>query len=166
MFHSLVTRLDKIFGFDQISAHCDIPCGIYDPIIAQISALTVIRMEDLIAEITAKSDLTTADRARLGRLVAEKEEHAIKVKEEIRIIWGDYFKEAQLQKFPQTHELVHKIMVQASSAKQHNERVACVELLKLVNEFASIFWQTKNLETYTAKCPYAPNEEVVYPKIA
>ncbi|PIE68653.1 MAG: superoxide dismutase, Ni [Deltaproteobacteria bacterium] len=165
MLHTLMTKIDKIVAFDQVKAHCDIPCGIYDPITAQVSALTVIRMEDLIAETAAKTDLPLADHARLGRLISEKETHAIKVKEEIRIIWGDYFKGPQLEKFPQTHELVHKIMMQASKAKQHNDRAMCVELLKLVNEFASIFWQTKNVETFTAKCPYPPSEDVVYPKL-
>ncbi|PIE04746.1 MAG: superoxide dismutase, Ni [Spirochaetales bacterium] len=165
MFYKLLKKIDSILAFEKVSAHCDIPCGIYDPITAQIAALTVIRMDDLIAELGQKEKLTIEDQARLSRLVAEKETHAVKVKEEIRIIWGDFLKEPQFQAFPQTHGLVHKIMLQGSRAKQHLDRNASLELLNLVNEFAEIFWQSKKVPTYKAKCPYAPAEEVVYPKL-
>ncbi len=165
MFYSLLEKIDRLFSFEKASAHCDIPCGIYDPITAQIAALTVIRMDDLIAELAQKGNLTIDDQARLSRLVAEKETHAVKVKEEIRIIWGDFLKEPQFEAFPQTHGLVHRIMLQGSRAKQHLDRSASLELLNLVNEFAEIFWQSKKVPTFKAKCPYAPGEEVVYPKL-
>ena len=44
MFYKLFEALDKRFGLEQAQAHCDVPCGIYDPIVAQIGALTVVRM--------------------------------------------------------------------------------------------------------------------------
>lgn len=165
MIHSLLTRLDRHFSFDTASAHCDIPCKIYDPVVAQISALTVIRMMDMIAEIGEKKELTLADHAQLSRLVAEKESHAIRVKEEIRIIWGDYFKQPQFEKVPDAHELVHSIMLKASACKQHIGRDTGLELLNLVNQFAEAFWLTKEIATYTATSPYPPNEQVVYPKL-
>lgn len=165
MIHSLLKHLDARWQFATASAHCDIPCKIYDPAVAQISALTVIRMMDMIAELAAKDSLSLADQAQLSRLVAEKESHAIKVKEEIRIIWGDYFKQPQFEQVPNAHELVHSIMLQASKCKQHLDRDMGAELLKLVNQFAEAFWLTKGVETYTATCPYPPAETVVYPKL-
>jgi nickel superoxide dismutase len=120
----------------------------------------------LIEELDAKADKTISDQAQLTRLVNEKEAHGLAVKEEVRVIWGDYIKQPQLEKFPQLHGLVHNIMLQASKAKQHVSRDETVKLLSLVNEFADIFWQTKDVETFTATCPYPPSEKVVYPKLS
>ncbi len=165
MIHSLFNMLDNAIKFDTADAHCDIPCKIYDPQIAQIAALSVIRFIDLIQEIGDKGELTLADQAQLGRLVYEKEIHATKVKEEVRIIWGDYFKQPQLEQFPETHTLVHNIMLAASACKQHITREPGEKLLALVNEFAASFWATKGVDTFTAECPYPPNQQVVYPKL-
>jgi nickel superoxide dismutase len=165
MLHKLLDRLDRKKAFPEVSAHCDIPCGIYDPIVAQIGALTVIRMVDLIAELADKGPLSVEDQAKLSRYVTQKEEHALKVKEEVRIIWGDYFKQAQFDKAPNVPELVHHIMMQGSKCRQNVDRSMAVELLNLVNQFAEAFWLTKDVATYTADCPYPPAEKVVYPKL-
>lgn len=165
MMHTLFTKLDRIFKFSTASAHCDVPCGIYDPAVAQIAALTVIRFMDQIKELQDKDSLTLADHAKLARLVAEKEHHAAKVKEEVRIIWGDYFKQPQFEQFPNTHALVHSIMLAGSACKQGIEREKGVKLLELVNEFSASFWATKKVETYVTTCLYAPHEAVVYPKL-
>lgn len=165
MIHSLMKKIDQIVGFQEASAHCDIPCKIYDPIAAQIATLSVIRFLDLIAELAKKDTLTLADQAQLARLVQEKEVHAAKVKDEVRVIWGDYIKQPQMEKFPDINNLVHNIMLTASSCKQHIVRENGEKLLALVNEFADAFWTTKGVETYTAICPYPPSETVVYPKL-
>jgi len=165
MMHTLFKALDQKLSFDAADAHCDIPCKIYDPQIAQIAALSVIRFIDLIQEIGQKDELTLADQAQLSRLVREKEIHAAKVKEEVRVIWGDYFKQPQFDQFPDTHALVHSIMLAASACKQHVTREQGEKLLTLVNEFAASFWATKGVETFTAECPYPPSEQVVYPKL-
>lgn len=164
MLHKLLTGVNKTLGLSTAQAHCDIPCGIYDPISAQLAALSVIRLMDLIAEMEGK-ELSLADQAKLSRLVYEKETHAEKVKHEVRVIWGDYIKAAQLEAHTDTHNIVHQIMMAGSGCKQHIGRENGVKLLDLVNQFAEIFWQTKGVETYTATCPYAPAEQVVYPKL-
>ena len=165
MLYSLLSKLDKCYSLPTASAHCDIPCKIYDPSTAQIAALTIIRLADLIDEIAAKDSLTIKDHAQLSRLVSQKEEHGLAVKEEVRVIWGDYFKQPQFEQVPGVHELVHNIMLQASKAKQGVDRADAVALLDLVNQFAEAFWQTKGVETYKATCPYPPAETVVYPKL-
>jgi nickel superoxide dismutase len=83
MLHSMVQFIDKKIGISNVSAHCDIPCKIYDPISAQLAALTVIRMVDLIDELNAKDSLSLKDQAQLFRLINEKEAHGLKVKEEV-----------------------------------------------------------------------------------
>lgn len=164
MLYTLLNAIDGRLPFTRAAAHCDIPCKIYDPMPAQIAALTVIRMVDMIKELEGGS-LSLDDQAKLSRLVAQKEEHAEAVKHEVRVIWGDYFKEPQFQKVPNAHDLVHNIMLTGSKCKQTVDREAAVQLLKLVNEFAEGFWKTKDVTTYTATCPYPPNEQVVYPKL-
>ncbi len=161
----LLNYLDKRMKFDSASAHCDVPCGIYDPITAQISALTVVRMVDLLTEhfenMTGSADFAN----RASRLVTTKEEHAEKTKHEVRIIWGDFMKEAHTQEYPELHKLVHSIMKLASESKQHVDREMAVQLVEKVNEFAEIFWKIKGEETVRAKAPYAPNLELVYRKV-
>jgi nickel superoxide dismutase len=156
--------MDKALSFDTVSAHCDIPCKIYDPQIAQIAALSVIRFLDLNNEL-GEGQLTLANQAKLARLVAEKETHAAKVKDEVRVIWGDYFKQPQFEQIENAHELVHNIMLTGSACKQGIERANGEKLLALVNEFAEAFWKTKGVATYTATCPYPPEETVVYAKL-
>jgi len=164
MIHQMTKALDCVLKIKTVSAHCDVPCGIYDPSTMQVAALTVIRLMDQINELDGK-DLTLAEHAKLARLVAEKETHAEKVKHEVRIIWGDYFKAPQFEACPGTNELVHSIMLTGSKCKQGIDRAAAVELLGLVNVFATSFWKTKGVETFTATCPYPPALDVVYPKL-
>lgn len=165
MIYRIIKTIDQLASFKTVSAHCDIPCKIYDPSSAQIAALSVIRFIDLINELGNKIEMNLADHAQLVRLVREKEIHASKVKDEIRIIWGDYFKQPQFEQYPEIHQLVHAIMLTASACKQHVDRMNGEKLLTLVNEFSAAFWQTKNIETFMTLCPYPPSEQVVYPKL-
>jgi nickel superoxide dismutase len=165
MLHSIFNTFSKYCSVESVSAHCDIPCKIYDPSAAQIAALTVIRMTDLINELGDSDTLNFKDQAQLIRLMNEKEVHGSKVKDEIRIIWGDYCKQPQFDQVPGLHALVHNIMLQASKAKQGIDRNDAVQLLVLVNQVAEAFWLTKGIETFTATCPYPPAEPVTYPKL-
>tara|TARA_B100000686_G_scaffold252705_1_gene263477 strand:- start:14 stop:517 length:504 start_codon:yes stop_codon:yes gene_type:complete len=151
--------------FETVFAHCDIPCKIYDPIFSQISVLTMIRLVDLIDELDISNSSSINDKAQFNRLVSQKEEHGIKVKDEISIIWGDYFKKPQFDEFPEIHELTHLIMLQCSKSKQNLDRSCVIELLVSVNRFAEIFWYTKNIKTFKAKCPYPPELALVYPDL-
>ncbi len=165
MIYQVLKTLDSKNPFDEASAHCDIPCKIYDPISAQLSVLTMIRMVDLLLELKEKSALTLEQQATFTRLVNEKEEHGKKLKDDIRVIWGDYIKEPQLKLHPELHVLTHEIMLATSFAKQHIDREATVALLEKVNKFAEIFWQTKGVNVFRANCPYPPAESVVYPDL-
>ncbi len=165
MIYKILRLLDKIKPIESVSAHCDIPCKIYDPIISQLAVLTMIRLVDLIEEIEKKDSLSLADHAQVSRLIAQKEEHGHKVKDEIRIIWGDYIKEPQLEKYPELHNLVHSIMLQSSKVKQNIDKNAALELLEKVNRFAEIFWDSKGIDTFKAKSPYPPEKELIYPDL-
>lgn len=164
--YKLIKQLDRLFSFTVAKAHCDIPCGIYDPITAQIAALTVVRMVDLIDDHHSHS--TVQDKEfynRLVRLITVKEEHAEKVKHEIRIIFGDFIKSEHVEKYPELPQLFHKIMQLGSADKQKSDKASAVELLDKINRFAEIFWEIKGIKTKKAKAPYAPNLEFVYPEL-
>ncbi|MEZ4180354.1 MAG: superoxide dismutase, Ni [Candidatus Doudnabacteria bacterium] len=161
MTQTLLKLAAKLFGSTPAWAHCDIPCGIYDPHRAQIATLTIIRMNQL-AEQMGESDHAVHD---LMRLTAVKEEHAEILKQEIRIIWGDFFKIGHAAKHPELHDLTHKIMQTASHARQSFDLAVAEQLLELVNQFAEIFWQVKEVPTKKAICPYEPKKEVIYPAL-
>lgn len=150
-----------MFNAKEVKAHCDVPCGIYDPSAAQIAALSVVRMVDLMNAATNEHDV--AYHNDMARYVAVKESEAVKCKEEIRIIWGDFIKPPQIADHPEIHTIVHNIMMLGGAAKQHASREKAMALLAEVNKFAEIFWKIKGVETKIAKSPYAPNEDVVYP---
>ena len=101
----------------------------------------------------------------MARYIAVKEEHAEKAKTEIRVIWGDYIKEQHLEKYPQLHSVVHKIMQLGSKSRQTVDRDAAVAFVEAINEFAEIFWATKSVTAKRAKAPYAPALELVYPDL-
>ncbi len=163
MFYNFINKLDEKFHFSTVSAHCDIPCKIYDPIKAQVAVLTMIRMVDLLDEFKDNTPFSAKEQAKFSRLVNQKESHGKQVKDEITVIWGDFIKRPQLEKFPEIHSLVHSIMLTASSAKQHINKDITLDLLNKVNRFAEIFWQCKGYETYMAVCPYPPEQAIVYP---
>ncbi|MBM3896985.1 MAG: superoxide dismutase, Ni [Thaumarchaeota archaeon] len=161
---------DKIAPARKTYAHCDIPCGIYDPHLAQLSAHTVIRMVHLISDLPPVTPASTPAQLqeyhnKYTRYAQVKEQHAELCKHEIRILWGDYFKPEHAQKFPQLHDLVWKAMKAASKAKQEVNMQAAEDLLKAVEEIAEIFWKTKNVETVRTKSFYPTEREIVYPKV-
>ena len=154
-----------MFKVNKVHAHCDIPCKIYDPVVIQIAALTVVRILDIIEEKkldTSKID----DVSELARLTLEKENQAKIVKDETRIIWGDYFKQPQIEVFPNVHDLVHSIMMQGSKCKQSLDRENATKLVDLVNDFSEIFWKTKDVPTLRVTAPYPPALEMVVPKFS
>ena len=166
MIHKFLSAMDEIIHVERTKAHCDVPCGIYDPIVAQINALTVVRMVDLMRELAEKDPEKGPEFYNsMSRYVAVKEEHAEKAKQEIRVIWGDYIKPQHLEKHPELHELVHNIMQLGSGSRQNAERTTAVEFVEAINQFAEIFWETKGTATKRAKAPYAPALEMVYPDL-
>ena len=123
-----------------VHAHCDVPCGIYDPHGAELAAKTVSRMVVLINE-NLGSDLE--QRNKLVRCVKVKEEHAELCKRELQILWSDYFKPEHLDAHPDLHDRFWKALKQAGRCKQTVDAAAAADLEAQVAAIATIFWQTK-----------------------
>jgi nickel superoxide dismutase len=160
--------LDTVHPPRPVYAHCDIPCGIYDPHAAQISALTVLRMDQLIGELPmpamdAKPEDRAAYASKLARYTVVKETHAEHVKSEVRVIWGDYFTPDHAKTYPQVHDLSWKIMKAASKARQGTAVADAQDLLKLVQEFSELFWQTKGAKTQRVPSMQKSGGELVVP---
>jgi nickel superoxide dismutase len=154
-----------------VHAHCDIPCGIYDPHGAQIAALTVVRMNQLIAELPKPGPQTTPEERdayvhKLARYTRVKEEHAELCKHELRVIWGDYFTPEHAQKFPDLHAKFWEVMKLASKARQEVSLPVAQDLLAKVQAIAELFWKSKGAEVRKQPSMQKPGGELVYPAAA
>jgi len=157
--------INRLLPAEEASAHCDIPCGIYDPHLMQLAALSVIRMNQLINDLAPPGSMEKADRDKymhaLVRYTQVKEEHAELVKRETRIIRGDFF---EPDNSPQNlGELVDGIMKTASKARQNIDVEAANQLLDLTQQFAEAFWKAKGVETKRQPSNQAAGGEYVVP---
>ena len=151
--------VDRVFEtFDRVSppsvalAHCDIPCGIYDPHMAQVAALTVIRMVQLIQGLAKPGDGASKDEwdtytMQVSRYSATKEEHARLCEHEIIILWTDYFRPEHVEKHTNLHDLVWRTCKLTSTVKQQVNMDAAQQLLAGTQQIAEIFWDTKGVKT-------------------
>lgn len=138
-------RLLGILPLRIAYAHCDVPCGIYDPKPAQIAAFTVLKMVQKIKEIEASSETQgeLQERNSFVRMVLTKEEHARKCKEEILVLWTDYFKPEHFEKFPDLHDIIWRTSKLCSQNKQNIDEKLAQELVEAVNKIVQIFEQSK-----------------------
>lgn len=130
-------------------AHCDVPCGIYDLRPAQIAAATVLKMVEKIESLPKdENQWTLTDRNNFVRMVWTKEEHARKCKEELLMHWTDYFKPEHLEQFPNLHTAFWNAAKLCSKAKQEISHESAEALVKVVDEIADIFAQTKTAHSH------------------
>ena len=103
-----------------VHAHCDIPCGIYDPVSAKIAAQTVLKMVMRIDALEwGEGTDHMANSNSLSRYIAVKEQHADLVKHEVDILWHDYFKPEHLENYPDLHTTIWDATKLASANKQN-----------------------------------------------
>jgi nickel superoxide dismutase len=119
------------------SAHCDLPCGVYDPAQARIEAESV---KAICEKYQANEDPEFRTRA-----LMIKEQRSELVKHHLWVLWTDYFKPPHFEKYPQLHVLVNEAtkLAGASGAKGSADPAVADELLGKIDEIAKIFWETK-----------------------
>ncbi len=148
--------LRTLFSAKEVSAHCDAPCGVYDPASSRIAAEAVLSLTKKILALEVPSPADSKAMAAylntLTRFVTIKEEQAQIAKDELLILWTDYFKPPHLEKYPDLHEKIWKAAKLCSTCKQEVNLEKCEELMNSVKEIHEIFWATKNrqIEWYTA----------------
>ncbi len=143
-------------NFETAEAHCDAPCGVYDPASARISAEAALSMTkkilDLKAPDSGDAKATAAYHNTLTRYIMVKEEQARVAKEEILILWTDYFKPVHLEKYPNLHDTFWKAAKLCSAVKVEVSLEHATELMDAIKEIHGIFWASKDKEVawYTA----------------
>ncbi|MEK9176012.1 MAG: superoxide dismutase, Ni [Patescibacteria group bacterium] len=147
-------------------AHCDIPCGIYDPHNAQMAAHTVIRMNQLIEEVSASSKEPPFEErkkiiSQVSRLTHVKEEHGHLVEDELGTLQNDYFKDEHYKKFGNLRELLEKGTKLSIKVRQNIDMEAAEELLETVMQIAEIFYKSKGLESARVKAPFPTGLDIV-----
>ena len=131
----LLELADRLWPPLVASAHCDVPCGVYDPAQAKIEAESV-------QKIIEKYHAST-DEAFRARCLFVKEQRAELVKHHLWVLWTDYFKPEHLEQFPDLHDLFWRATKAAGQAKQTTDPANAEKLLGLIDEIAAIFWKTK-----------------------
>lgn len=150
----MIEKLIKFLPTKPIYAHCDIPCGIYDPHQMQMAAHTVLRMIDLITE--AGSDIH-----KIARMTHVKEEHGHIIEDEIGTLEIDYFKDEHFKQYPELQDLLKKTAKLSVKVRQETNKEAAQELLANTQQIAEIFWKTKGLESVRISSGYSTEGEIV-----
>src|SRR5882672_1557451 len=104
----MLTKLFRWLGIETADAHCDVPCGVYDPASAALAAKTVAVLAKKIVDLPAPAASAAAPEQKafentITRMVQVKEEHAQLCKKELLILWTDFFKPQHLELFPDLH---------------------------------------------------------------
>jgi nickel superoxide dismutase len=118
-----------------VHAHCDLPCGVYDPAQARIEAESVKAVQEKYQG--------NEDAAFRARALTIKEERADLVKHHLWVLWTDYFKPEHLAKYPQLHELFWAATKEAGASKKSEDPAQGQKLLDAIDEIAKVFWETK-----------------------
>ena len=118
-----------------VRAHCDLPCGAYDPAQARIEAESVKAVQEKY-QANDDPDFRT-------RVIIIKEQRAELAKHHVSVLWSDYFKAPHFEKYPQLHTLVNDTLKALSAAKASTDPATGQKALDLIAEIDRIFWETK-----------------------
>lgn len=127
---------------EEVHAHCDGPCGVYDPAQARVHAEAVLSMTKKILALDP-SDGSHATANTLSRYIAIKEEEAHATKTDLLVLWTDFFKPAHLAQFPDLHETFWMAAKQCSTCKTHVDLAAAESLMEMCEKIHDMFWAAK-----------------------
>jgi len=135
MKHLILSRLANILPTQTAYAHCDLPCGVYNPLQARIEAESILNI--------MKKYSDSKDEVFRMRAILIKEERAELVKHHLWVLWTDYFKPEHLEKFPQLHDLFWRTTKLAGQTKKSIDPSDGQKLLEMIDEIDRIFKETK-----------------------
>jgi nickel superoxide dismutase len=156
LLKKLAAQISTRFPAEPVHAHCDGPCGVYDPADARIKAEAVLSMTKKILALEPPAAGDAAGWAAylntVSRYVAIKEEQAQLAKHELLVLWTDYFKPMHLEQYPDLHDTFWQAAKLCSSCKVHVSQEDAEKLMATVERIHNIFWATKGREVafYTA----------------
>ena len=136
--------LDRILAPRRtVHAHCDLPCGVYDPAQARIEAESVMAVQKKYQDAEGSKKPSESVEDYRARCLLIKEERADLVKHHLWVLWTDYFKPEHLEEHPDLHELFWKATRKAGEAKHSVDPDDGKQLLELIAKIDKIFWATK-----------------------
>ena len=156
MFQKLLAKYNKLNPAPVAHAHCDGPCGVYDPASARIAAESVLSMTKklLALEVPSADDKAAYVKYHntFARFVAIKEEQAHLAKEELLVLWTDFFKPHHLETHPDLHDIFWKAAKECSYCKVELSLHHAQALMGHIEKIHNIFWSIKNRDVayYTA----------------
>ena len=156
MIRRLLARLDRNVPAPTAEAHCDGPCGVYDPASARIAAEAAVSMTKkiLALEVPDPSDKEAYVKYHntFSRYVQIKDEQAHLCKEELLVLWTDFFKPQHLAANPEIHETFWHAAKLCSTVKVHVSLEAANELMETMEKVHDLFWSVKGRKVsyYTA----------------
>ena len=147
MLSQLIETLSSKNAIMKVHAHCDGPCGVYDPASTRVAAEAVLSMTKKLIALDSPSSTDSEEWASysntFSRYVAVKEEQAKETKKEILILWTDYFKPVHLETYPDLHETIWKATKLCSACKVNIDLAQAEELMSYVEKIHNIFWASK-----------------------
>jgi nickel superoxide dismutase len=126
-----------------VRAHCDLPCGVYDPAQARIEAESVQKIQEKYQDADAQKKPSESVGDFQARCLVIKEHRADLVKHHLWVLWTDYFKPEHLENYPDLHDLFWRATKAAGDAKKSVDPKQGQELLDLIGEIDKVFWETK-----------------------
>ena len=156
MIKHLTSKINKYFPAPEVAAHCDGPCGVYDPASARIAAEAVLSMTKKILDLEMPSpedsQAMVAYQNTLSRYISIKEEQAHLAKTELLVLWTDYFKPDHLSAHPDLHDVFWKAAKLCSAVKVGVSLDDANALMAAIENIHNIFWGTKSRDVayYTA----------------
>ncbi len=147
MLRTALSNLFNILPTPTVKAHCDGPCGVYDSASARVAAEAVLSMTKKLLAMEPPQSSDAAAWATynntFSRYVAIKEEQAQEAKEELLILWTDYFKPEHLSSYPDLHDTFWQAAKLCSACKVNIDQAKAEELMKAVEKIHHMFWKSK-----------------------
>ncbi len=134
---------DLLIPSRVVHAHCDLPCGVYDPAQARIEAESVMGIQKKYQDADGQKKPSETVEDFKTRCLAIKEERADLVKHHLWVLWTDYFKPEHKETFPNLHDLFWQATKEAGESKKSQDPSQGQKLLDLIGEIDKIFWETK-----------------------
>ena len=156
MIKNMTSRVKEWFPAPTVDAHCDGPCGVYDPASARIAAEAVLSMTKKILALeppaTDDQQAMAAYLNTVSRYIQIKEEQAHLTKTELLVLWTDYFKPPHVDQYPDLHNIFWQAAKLWSACKVGVSLEDAEKLMDTCKQIHDIFWATKNRDVawYTA----------------
>jgi nickel superoxide dismutase len=126
-----------------VHAHCDLPCGVYDPAQARIEAESILAIQNKYQDAAKEKEESETEDQYRERCIRIKEDRAEQVKHHLWVLWTDYFTPEHTEQHPNLHDLFWEATKEAGDSKRSTDPAQGQKLLDLIDQIGEIFTATK-----------------------